>query len=77
MITSKQIRRARLLRDYSIKEMATKLHIDESTYARLERGEIKISAKRVDELLVVFSMSYDFLHNIEITLSQIGNQHSK
>lgn len=69
MITYKQIRRARLLRDYSIKEMATKLHIDESTYARLERGEIKISAKRVDELLVVFSMSYDFLHNIENRLS--------
>lgn len=73
MITYKQIRRARLLRDYSIKEMATKLHIDESTYAMLERGEIKISAKRVDELLVVFSMSYDFLHNIENRLSQLGN----
>nr|MBP9187212.1 helix-turn-helix transcriptional regulator [Bacteroidia bacterium] len=57
----------------SIKEMATKLHIDESTYAMLERGEIKISAKRVDELLVVFSMSYGFLDGIENRLSQLGN----
>ncbi len=38
MITNKQIRRARLMRDISIKEMAIKLNIDESTYSRLERG---------------------------------------
>jgi transcriptional regulator with XRE-family HTH domain len=73
MITYKQIRRARLMRDFSVKEMATKLQVDESTYSRLERGEINISAQRLNELLVVFDMNYDFLLNIESILFEMGN----
>lgn len=72
MITYKQIRRARLMRDFSVKEMATKLQVDESTYSRLERGEINISARRLNQLLVVFDMNYDFLLNIETILLQMG-----
>jgi transcriptional regulator with XRE-family HTH domain len=73
MITNKQIRRARLMRDISVKDMAIKLNIDESTYSRLERGEINISAQRINEILVVFNMNYDFLLNIETILFQMGN----
>jgi transcriptional regulator with XRE-family HTH domain len=73
MITNKQIRRARLMRDISVKDMAIKLNIDESTYSRLERGEINISAQRLNEILVVFNMNYDFLLNIETILFQMGN----
>jgi transcriptional regulator with XRE-family HTH domain len=73
MITYKQIRRARLMRDFSVKEMANKLQIDESTYSRLERGEVNISAQRLNQLLVVFDMNYDFLLNIESILFEMGN----
>lgn len=76
MITYKQIRRARLMRDFSVKEMAIKLNIDESTYSRLERGEINISAQRLNEILVVFNMNYDFLLNIESILFEMGNDTS-
>ncbi|MCU0422131.1 MAG: helix-turn-helix domain-containing protein [Bacteroidia bacterium] len=72
MITHKQLRRARLLRDYSIKEMADKLNIDESTYSRLERGEIKISTQRLSEILVILNMNYEFLLRIETILCDIG-----
>jgi transcriptional regulator with XRE-family HTH domain len=61
------------MRDISVKEMAIKLNIDESTYSRLERGEINISAQRLNEILVVFNMNYDFLLNIETILFQMGN----
>jgi transcriptional regulator with XRE-family HTH domain len=61
------------MRDISIKEMAIKLNIDESTYSRLERGDINISAHRLNEILVVFNMNYDFLLNIETILFQMGN----
>ena len=73
MITYKHIRRARLMRDISIKEMAIKLNIDESTYSRIERGAITISAQRLNEILVVFNMNYDFLLNIETILFEMGN----
>ena len=61
------------MRDISVKDMAIKLNIDESTYSRLERGEINISAQRLNEILVVFNMNYDFLLNIETILFQMGN----
>lgn len=65
MINPSKIRRARLLRDYSMKHMARGLAIDESTYGRLERGDIRLNEERIKQLTQVLDMSYFFIDHIE------------
>lgn len=65
MISPSKIRRARLFRDYSMKQMARGLGIDESTYGRLERGNIRLNEERIKQLTRVLDMSYFFIDHID------------
>jgi transcriptional regulator with XRE-family HTH domain len=75
MITGSKLRRFRKIKDFSIKEMANKLGMDESSYARLERGITKITTEKEERVLQTFGITHEFLDSIENTLNYTNNFH--
>lgn len=65
MITGNKIRIARHLRKITVKEMAAKLDMDDSTYSRLERGETRLTEDRVERILQALEMSREFVEQLE------------
>ena len=64
-ITAK-IRKLRKEKGFTQPQMAEKLHIDQSVYARMEQGETNSWAKYFEELLTIFEITPEkFFEGIE------------
>lgn len=61
----KKIKDIRLSKGYTQEEMAAKLKMTQSNYARLERGLTQVTFERLEELAGVFAMSVDAIINFE------------
>ncbi len=65
MITGNKIRTIRQLKHIPIKDMASRLEMDESTYSRLERNETKLTEERVDKILHILNISRESVEQFD------------
>lgn len=70
MITGNKIRAARLLTGISVKQIAAELEIDYSTYYRIESGQIKLTEKRIAEILQLLKVPREFVERLELDREQ-------
>ncbi len=76
-MTTEKIKRLRRLLGLSQKEMAERLHMDQSAYSRLENGKVQLSVDRLRMLSAIFEVSAaDLLSNepFKIVLITLGDR---
>ena len=62
-VLGKRIRKLREWLDFSQKCMAIQLGITQSHYSKIERGELSISCRRMEQIAAIFGISVEALTN--------------
>ncbi len=62
-VLGKRIRKLREWFDFSQKCMAIQLGITQSHYSKIERGELSISCRRMEQIAAIFGISVEALTN--------------
>lgn len=61
---NQKIRALREIRQWSQEEMAEKLHMSLNGYAKIERGETKLTLDKLEQIANLFNMdALEFMHN--------------
>jgi len=71
------LRKYRLIRDMTQTELATKIGMTQSGYAKLERGEYKIDIEKWSQLVKALRVPYYFYDNPEEAVRQIIDNHPR
>lgn len=74
-----KIRQMREERDWSQEQLAAQLNLSPNGYAKIERGETRLTLSRLEQLAEVFGIDiFELIHNIQdnkIIDYKIGNHH--
>lgn len=75
MTLQNKIRLCRILKGFSIENMAMELGVDKSSYSRLERGNTKLDASKLLTISKILEVELDWLLSVqEISLISLVRQ---